>query len=148
MRVFRISVLLLCLSPFLSVAQPTFADLSVLLAKGYFKRNVPSKASVKECVLFLEEHGVCFDRNDLENSKTLVKKEDFAKAVGQSKLLFSGEFVLENGEIKKPDRISSWVDFCLMNDIKAESLWQWFLRRTKDRSLPEVDRFFRRGGKV
>ncbi len=143
MKIFKRSILLLCLHPFLVSAQPTFADLSVLLAKDCFKRNVSSKASVKECVSFLEDHGVCFDREDLMNPKALVKKEDFAKAVGQSKLLFAGEFVLENGEIKRPDGISSWVDFCLLNDIETKSLWRWFLRRTKDGSLSEVDRFFK-----
>ncbi len=55
-------------NPLAMAAQPTFADLSVLLAKGYFKNHVPAAASLEECAAFLNDHGVCFSLFDLMDS--------------------------------------------------------------------------------
>jgi len=123
-------------------ADPTFADMAVLLAKGQFKEHVPSDASLEECVAFLNKHGICFSLFDLIDSSKSVTKEDFARVLGQSKLLFIGEAELVNGCIKRPDLAGSWVDYCLLNDVDLANLWIGFLRRTEKGSLPEVNQFF------
>lgn len=127
-----------------AVAQsaPTFADLSVLLATGYFKEHVPPDASVEECVAFLSKYGICFSLFDLMDPVVRVTKEDFARVIGQSRLLFLGEAEVVGGCVKKPDEAMTWVDYCLLNDVGLQSLWDGFIRRTEKRSLPEVDRFF------
>jgi len=146
MRTFRYAFLLFLfaagLSPVASFAQPTFADLSVLLAKGYFKNHVPSDATLEQCAAFLNSQGVCFSLFDLMDSKAVVTKEDFARVVGQSTLLFLGEADVVNGCIKKPVRIKTWVDYCLLNDVDLQTLWGRFLQRMGKGSLPEVQRFF------
>ena len=133
------------LSPVASFAQPTFADLAVLLAKGYFKSHVPSDATPEQCATFLNSKGVYFSLFDLMDSQAIVTKEDFAKVVGQSTLLFLGEAVVVNGGIEKPLRIETWVDYCLLNDIDFHLLWSGFLQRVEKGSLPEVQRFFGSG---
>ena len=125
-------------------AAPTFADLAVLLARGYFKEHVSSDASVAECVAFLNQHGVCFSMFDLMDPNARVTKEDFARAIGQSKLLFFGEAELERGCVKRPRDAASWVDYCLLNDVSLNSVWVRFLKRTEKESLPEVRQFFGR----
>jgi len=129
-----------------SFAQPTFADLSVLLAKGYFKNHVPADATLEQCAAFLNSQGVCFSLFDLMDSKAVVTKEDFARVVGQSTLLFLGEADVVNGSIKKPLRIETWVDYCLLNDVDLPLLWDGFLRRMEKGSLPEVHQFFGNSG--
>ena len=130
------------LSPTASFAQPTFADLSVLLAKGYFKNNVPADAPLEQCAAFLNSQGVCFSFFDLMDSTASVTKEDFARVVGQSTLLFLGEADVVNGCVKKPLGIKTWVDYCLLNDVDFQNLWRGFLQRMEMGSLPEVQRFF------
>ena len=125
-------------------AEPTFADMAVLLAKGQFKEHVSADASLEECVAFLNEQGICFSLFDLIDASKQVTKEDFARVLGQSKLLFLGEAELVNGCIKKPNEAGSWVDYCLLNDINLPNFWIGFLRRMGKGSLPEVDRFFGR----
>ncbi|MBL7017231.1 MAG: hypothetical protein ISR84_06715 [Kiritimatiellales bacterium] len=125
-------------------ADPTFADMAVLLAKGQFKEHVPAEASLEECVSFLNKHGICFSLFDLIDSSKPVTKEDFARVLGQSRLLFLGEAELANGCIKRPDLAGSWVDYCLLNDVDLLNLWIGFLRRTEKGSLPEVEQFFYR----
>jgi len=146
MRNFRYTLLLFLfvtgLSPVASFAQPTFADLSVLLAKGYFKNHVPADATLEQCAAFLNSRGVCFSLFDLMDSKAVVTKEDFARVVGQSTLLFLGEADVVNGSIKKPLGIETWVDYCLLNDVNLPLLWGNFLQRMKKGNLPEVQRFF------
>ena len=142
MRVFRVAFLLLCLSPLISAAQPTFADLAVLLAKGYFKNHVSVEASLEECVEFLNSQGVHFSIFDLMDSKAVVTKEDFARVVGQSTLLFLGEAEPVGGGIRKPQEIETWVDYCLLNDVEFQTLWKGFIQRMEDGHLPEVQAFF------
>ncbi len=142
MRVFRICILLLGLSPLISAAQPTFADLSVLLAKGYFKTHVSAEASLEECVSFLNSQGVYFSVFDLMDQNAVVTKEDFARVVGQSTLLFLGEAEVVGGRITKPQEIETWIDYCLLNDVDFQILWKGFLTRMEDGHLPEVQIFF------
>jgi hypothetical protein len=134
-----------CVFSLASLAEPTFGDLAVLLAKGYFKEYVPEDASLEECVGFLNDQGVCFSLFDVMDRKARVSKEDFARAVGQSKLLFLGEAEVYNGCIKRPLDVSSWVDYCLLNDIGLIDMWHGFSRRVEKKSLPEVIRFFEKG---
>lgn len=127
----------------LRASEPTFGDLAVLLAKGYFGNYVRQDASLEQCVIFLNKQGVCFSLFDLIDPDKAVKKEDFARVVGQSMLLFSGEAEIMNGCIKKPSEMESWVDYCLLNDINLQSIWDGFVQRTAKGSLPEVKRFFK-----
>jgi len=125
-------------------ADPTFADLAVLLAKGQFKEHVLADASLEECAAFLNQQGVCFSLFDLMDTERRVTKEDFARVIGQSKLLFLGEADVVDGCIKKPDDATTWVDYCLLNDVGSSELWVRFLLRMENGSLPEVDQFFGR----
>lgn len=124
------------------MANPTFADLSVLLAKGYFENHVPLEASLQECVAFLNSQGIWFSIFDLMDQNAVVTKEDFARVVGQSTLLFLGEARIIKGSITKPQEIETWVDYCLLNDVDLQLLWKGFLQRMKDGHLPEVQVFF------
>ncbi len=125
-------------------AEPTFGDLAVLLAKGYFGNEVSQDASMAQCVVFLNKRGICFSLFDLIDPDKTVKKEDFARVVGQSVLLFSGEAEVLNGCVKKPLEAETWVDYCLLNDIDLKPVWDRFVQRTADGSLPEVRMFFKR----
>ncbi|MBI9020119.1 MAG: hypothetical protein JEZ10_02540 [Verrucomicrobia bacterium] len=129
-------------NPLAMAAQPTFADLSVLLAKGYFKNHVPAAASLEECAAFLNDHGVCFSLFDLMDSAAVVTPEDFARVVGQSTLIFLGEATVEGGCVKKPLGVDTWVDYCLLNDVDLQPLWSGFAQRIEDAPLVEVQRFF------
>lgn len=99
---------------------------------------------MEQCVGFLNRQGVCFSLFDLIDPDKTVKREDFARAVGRSVLLFSGEAELVNGCVKKPLEGESWVDYCLLNDIDLNPIWNGFVQRTAEGSLPEVRRFFER----
>ena len=144
----RISVYFLMAIFFISggfvQAEPTFADMAVLLAKGQFKEHVSADVSLEECASFLNKQGICFSFLDLIDSSKQVTKEDFARVLGQSRLLFLGEAELINGCIQRPNETESWVDYCLLNDIELSNFWTGFLRRTEKVNLPEVDRFFGR----
>ena len=146
MRNFRHTFFLLLfaagLSPVASFAQPTFADLAVFLAKGSFKSYVSADATLEQCAAFLNNQGVCFSLFDLMDSKAVVTKEDFARVIGQSTLLFLGEADVVNGGIKKPLCSETWVDYCLLNDINLIFMWGGFLQRMEKGALPEAQRFF------
>ncbi len=101
-------------------------------------------ASLEQCVAFLNSKGVCFSLFDLMDPDKTVLKEDVARVVGQSMLLFSGEAEVANGCIKKPLGAEKWVDYCLLNDIPLEPVWNGFVKSTADGSLPEVRKFFGR----
>ena len=132
------------LAGYASAAEPTFADLAVLVAKGYFKKDVSQDASLQQCVIFLNRHGITFSLFDLVDPHKTVTKEDVARVVGQSNLLFSGEANVVNGSIKKPLEGKTWVDYCLLNDIDLNPIWTGILKRTEEGSLPEVRSFFGR----
>jgi hypothetical protein len=123
-------------------AAATFGDLAVSLAKGYFKNYVTEDASLEECAAFLNDKGVCFSLFDLMDPDLVVKQEDFARVLGQSTLLFSGEAHIVNGCIERPEIAKTWVDYCLLNDVHLTFLWKRFLQRTEKGSFPEVDAFF------
>ena len=125
-------------------AAPGFGDLAVLLAKGYFKGPVSSDATLEECVAFLNKQGVCFSLFDLVDPNAEVHKEDFARVIGQSTLLFFGEAEIEQGCIGCPEEVTSWVDYCLLNDVDLLSLWSGFLLRMEKGTLPEVRNFYKR----
>lgn len=127
-------------------AGPTFGDLAVVMAKGYFRKHVSREASLAECAAFLNRHGVCFSMFDLMDPNAEVAKEDFARVVGQATLLSLGEARVEQGCIQRPDEAVSWVDFCLLNDVGLRVLWERFLRRTEKGMLPEVKKFYGRAG--
>lgn len=138
-----ITVLFL-LSGFSCQAAPTFADLAVLLAKDYFKGHLKKEATLEECVSFLNGHGICFSLFDVMDSAATVTREDVARGLGQSTLLFLGEAALDNGCIKQPEEADSWVDYCLLNDVDFDPVWNRLLRRTENGMLPEVRKFFGR----
>lgn len=117
-------------------AASAYSDLAVMLARGYFKNYVDPDASPAQCVAFLNSKGVCFSLFDVMDPKAEVTKEDFARVVGQSMLLFSGEADLENGCIKKPLEAKSWVDYCLLNDISVNQLWDKFRSWSSGRTRP------------
>lgn len=128
------------------VAGQGFPDLAVLLAKGWFGRYVAPDAPLTDCVGFLNRQGVCFSLFDLMDPEAKVTREDLARVIGQSKLLFAGEADLENGCIKKPLDCDTWVDYCLLNDIDLLPLWEGFVRNTSGGSRTEVEDFFNAGG--
>ena len=130
----------------LQVAGQSFPDLAVLLAKGWFARYVPQEASLTDCVGFLNRQGISFSLFDLMDPDAKVTFEDFARAVGQSTLLFSGEATIENGFIKKPLGADTWVDYCLLNDIDLQPLWNGFVQRASKGPRQEVEDFFNAGG--
>ena len=121
---------------------PTFGDLAVILAKGHFRSYVGQNASMEECVAFLNGKGVSFSLFDLIDPDKAVTKEDCARVVGQSILLFSGEADVVNGCVKKPLGAKTWVDYCLLNDIDLNLIWDRLVQRTAEGSLPEVKKFF------
>lgn len=141
------SVKFIMVAYFLSVfcatgASPTFGDLAVLMAKGYFKDQVPQNARLEQCVRFLNRQGVVFSIFDVVDPGKTVTKEDVARVVGQSSLLFSGEAEVVNGGIKKPLGAETWVDYCLLNDIDFLPVWVRLLKCTEEEPLPEVRMFF------
>jgi hypothetical protein len=123
---------------------PNFADLSVLLAKGYFGNYVRQDASLEQCAEFLNRKGIPFSLFDLIDQDKAVTREDLARAVGQSTLLFSGEAEVVNGHIKKPLDAETWVDYCLLNDIDLMPVWDGFVRYTAEGNFPEVRKFFKK----
>ncbi len=137
----HIFVLLLLLTVSVEAA-PTFGDLAVTIAKRYFMGYVGKDASLEECASFLNSKGVCFSIFDLMDTNVSVTREDFARAVGQSKLLFLGEAEAVKGCINKPAEIETWVDYCLLNDVGLDNLWRSFLLSVEEESFLEVQYFF------
>lgn len=141
-KMISILIALLLVSPVLAVSEPTFAELAVFCAKGYFKEYIPADASLDRCVVFLNEKGICISLFDLMDAEVKVTPEDFARVVGQSTLLFLGEAELAGGCIKKPQDAKSWVDYCLLNDVSLKNLWSRFILQVENGAFPEVDVFF------
>lgn len=139
-----ILILLVFTAGIAGAVAPNFADLSVLLAKGYFGNYVRRDAPLEQCAVFLNRKGVSFSLFDLVDPDKGVTREDLARAVGQSMLLFSGEAEVVNGHIKKPLEAETWVDYCLLNDIDLVPVWDGFVRCTAEGNLPEVRKFFKR----
>jgi len=145
MKIIRFILISVFLSAFsVRAAEPIFGDLAVLLAKGYFRNDVPQDAPLQQCVIFLNRRGISFSLFDLVDQNKAVTKEDVARVVGQSILLFSGEAEVVNSSIKKPLEGKTWVDYCLLNDINLAPIWTGLLERTAEGPLPEVRFFFKR----
>ncbi len=123
-----------------------FADLAVYSAKEYFGGYVAPDASLEKCVAFLNGRGVTVSIFDLIDQRKMVTQEDFARMAGQSKLLFLGEAEYINGCIRKPLEAETWVDYCRLNDIHFEPLWNMFAKRTAEGPLQEVQKFFKNNG--
>ncbi len=121
-----------------------FGDLAVFAAKEYFGGYVDRSASFEQCMVFLNGRGVSISLFDLMDPAQVVKKEDFARIAGQSKLLFLGEAEYKSGTIRKPLDAETWVDYCLLNDVDIEPLWKSFVEKTAEGSLPEVKVYFNR----
>ncbi len=121
-----------------------FANMAVLLVKGYFKNYVSRSPSLEECVYFLNSRGVCFSLFDVMDSDAVVTPEEFARVVGQSTLLFLGEAEIESGCVEMPSGAESWVDYCLLNDVDSMLMYKSFRQRLVKGALPEVERFFGR----
>lgn len=120
---------------FVEAADLTYDVLAVKLAKGLFWRNVSQDASMEECAVFLNSQGICFSLFDLIDPDKKVTKEDLARVLGQSMLVFSGEAVVVDGCVKKPLEAQTWVDYCLLNDIDSSKIWGEFVQSTTDASL-------------
>lgn len=120
----------------------TFADLSVLIAKQYFSKNVSSSASLEQCAAFLNSEGIRVSLFDVMSRGKSVPREEFARMMGQATLIFTGEAAADDNGIKKPSGIDTWVDYCELNDISLDRLWNDFSQRVKDCPLREVQSFF------
>lgn len=120
----------------------THSDLAVFIAKGCFGGYVNQDASLDQCAAFLNSRGICFSLFDMMNGTKAVTKEDFARVLGQSLLVFSGEADVVHGCIKKPLEAQTWIDYCLLNDIDYMPIWDRFSLCTAEGSLPEVRKFF------
>lgn len=142
-QIFSTVFILCCLVSGLAVAKPTFGDLAVLLSKGYFEDAVPADASLEECVACLNELGVHFSMFNLIDPEARVAKEDFARAVGQSRLVLQGEAEVKNGVVQRPKKIKTWIDYCLLNDVDVDLLWSRFVRKVENAAVPEVEKFFK-----
>ncbi|MCU0858037.1 MAG: hypothetical protein MUC65_06510 [Pontiellaceae bacterium] len=138
-----ITVFVFCAAGAAQAYQPTFADLAVFWAKGFFGSYVNPEASMERCVEFLNQQGVCFSFFDLMDGSG-IEREDFARVFGQSNLLCCGEAEILNGSIKKPVEAETWVDYCLLNDIDFEPAWDRIVQLTAEGSLPEVREYFKK----
>jgi hypothetical protein len=144
-KVLQYVVIVFFLAPWVRAVEPTFADLAVFCAKGYFNNHFDSGSRLEDYVSFLNEHGVCISLFDLMDSDVVVGKEDFAQVIGQSKLLLLGEAVFDGGEICLPKEITSWVDYCVLNDVYFEDIWLRFVRSVGNGPYSEVESFFANG---
>lgn len=137
-----LGVLVLWVPPALGDVELTFADLSVLIAKQYFFNNIAPDATLEQCAAFLNSRGVSVSLFDVMHTGKSVPREEFARMMGQSTLIFTGEAVADGGAVKKPVGMDSWVDYCELNDISLDKLWSDLFQRVKDCPLKEVQSFF------
>jgi hypothetical protein len=133
-----------CLVTVGAVRSAGFGDLAVFAAKEYFGGYIAKDASLERCVTFLNSRGVSISLFDLMDQGKAVTKEDFARVAGQAKLLFLGDAEFKKGNVQKPLEVETWVDYCLLNDIDIQPLWNRFSMRTADGQLPEVKEFFKK----
>lgn len=97
----------------------THADAAIILAKysGLFNRYVDEDADLNECVAFLNKIGVYFNLMEVVGGAQF-NIEDCARVMGQVELVFSGEAEFVGGKVKLPNKIESWVEFCILSDIR------------------------------
>ena len=98
---------------------PTHADAAIIFAKysGLFDRYVQDNATLDECVSFLNGAGVYFGLFEIVNGAEFTL-QDCARVMGQMNLLFSGEAERQSGKVRLPKGMDSWVEFCILNDVK------------------------------
>jgi len=85
-------ILVLCLMAGGSLAaEPTFGDLAVLLAKGYFGSYIKPEASLEQCVVFLNKRGIYFSLFDLIDPNKTVKKKILREWLGSRYCCFRGK---------------------------------------------------------
>jgi hypothetical protein len=100
-------------------AKLTHADAAVILAKhsGLFSRHIDADADMGKCVQFLNKHGIYFGLLEVLNGAEFTLK-DCAQAMGQVDLVLSGEAEYHSGKVVLPAGIASWVEYCILNDVK------------------------------
>jgi hypothetical protein len=98
---------------------PTHADAAFIITKysGLFDRYGMQDASIKECVSFLNDHGVYFGLLEVVSGTEFTRK-DCARVMGQIRLVFSGDAEYMGGKVKLQKDVDSWESFCIMGDIK------------------------------
>ncbi len=145
--IFSVVFFVLTLSVFAGVEEgssdgqivPTHADAAFIIAKysGLFDRYVSHDASLNECVVFLNDHGVYFGLLEVLSGKEFTLK-DCARVMGQIRLVFSGEAEYVGGKVKLPKDIDSWETFCIMNEIRFVEAYEAI--RTAVRKTGEIGR--------
>jgi len=103
----------------------THADAAVILARysGLFDRYVAEDANISECVSFLNGIGVYFGLMEVVNGSEF-KLNDCARAMGQIELVLNGEAEYIDGKVKLPKNIESWIEFCILSDIRYQEGYQ------------------------
>ena len=106
----------------------THADAAVMLAKfsGFFDRYVSEDADLNECVAFLNKTGIYFGLLEVINGAEFTQN-DCARAMGQIKLVLSGEALFSSGKVKLPSGLDSWDQYCTMSAVKYEEAYQTML---------------------
>jgi hypothetical protein len=106
----------------------THADAAVVLAKysGFFDRYVEADASLNDCVAFLNGVGIYFGLMEVVNKSEFTEK-DFARVMGQIKLVLRGEAEYDGGKVKLPNEFATWEEFCTINDINFAANYQAML---------------------
>ncbi len=96
----------------------THADAAVILAKytGLFDRYVSEKATLDECVVFLNQTGIYFGLTEIINGEEFTL-DDCARVMGQIELIFTGEAEYLAGKVILPKNIATWECFCIMTGV-------------------------------
>ena len=126
-RIFLLSLLCIPFSLFAiekenSTPHPSlsYADATLMLTKysGFFDRYVPEKATLRECVVFLNKQGVKIDVQKITENTPFLKK-DCAQIMGQINLLLSGEAIYSaDRQIVLPEGLDSWEEYCTINGVE------------------------------
>ena len=106
-------------------ALPTHADAAFIIAKysGLFDRYVSHDATLNDCVVFLNDHGVYFGLMEVVSGQEFTLK-DCARVIGQIRLIFSGDAEYQGGKVKLPKDVDSWETFCIINEIRFAEAYE------------------------
>lgn len=98
---------------------PSHADAAIIFAKysGLFDRYIQDDAELDVCVSFLNKYGIYFGLLEVVDGVEFTLR-DCARVMGQMNLLFSGEAEYQGGKVRLPSGMDSWVEFCILNDVK------------------------------
>ncbi len=112
---------------------PTHADAAIIIAKhtGLFDHYIESDATLNECVVFLNKHGIYFGLLEVVNGKEFTLN-DCARVMGQIELIFSGEAEYFVGKVKLPKNIDSWKEFCIMSGVNYKKGYSMFININSD----------------